>query len=431
MNPIFLTIMKRLRFTFFLSGVAFFIQSCGEDDQRPNEVLMTVNIDVGYFPEEFDYWIFISDKNGKTIDVRQATDSTFIKFLGPQQSTMTMTIFTRVAYTSSSNGSIRNSFVFNSYQEIASGSTIYLKKGTSYNLQIPDVIGSVPYTLHDYDDSDRPEDALIFTDGTSSSYSVLDFNSTVYTETKFSAKLKLRENPSRILVTTYHDDVPVHQWLNDVKPGQGIEVSYDSFLPSKTITVNKKITAGQVSSISGADFSIGYNFCLLYTRQISKSSNLSRLPKLGYLDGFEKYFVSVHSNPFNYATNLSYTKVGTVPQSINLPDYTYSIENDNLYDLSLKFSNDYSYKQAYFLKSNKETQVYWNLNASNKENFKAPSIPSQIKKFYPMLNLDGLKLEFATYTHFLDGYTYSGFISDHFGSTRREVYEELRYVFKP
>jgi hypothetical protein len=416
--------------SFLVSGTALLMKSCTENDPGPKEILLTINIEPGYFFES-DAWLFISDQNGKTIDVRQATDSTHIKFLGTPRETVSLSIFTQVA-TTSGDGSILNSFGFRTYQQIATGSAIELKKGLSNtNSDQPDVIGSAPFTLKNYSDSNNPQDGLVFTDGISIPFSVLDFSSYNYSGTDFSSHLNLYEDPSRILIATYRNDVPVHLWLNDVKPGEEIEVSFDSFVPSKTITVNKQPAFSEVKTMKGASFATGYIFCNLYSWQISKSSNLSQLPKLGYLDGFDKYYVSVVQNPFHERNNLYYTKAGTVPQSINLPDYTYSINNDNLYGLSLDFSNDYAFKSAYFIKLGSESQVHWALHTSDTENFKAPSIPSEILKKYSILNVDGLKLQFAEYTHTLDGYTYADRIRDEFETLRRVEYEQLRYVVMP
>jgi hypothetical protein len=337
------------------------MQSC-EDDPGPKKVLLTLNIDPDYFPAENDTWIFISDERGNTIDVRQAKDSIHIKFLGTPRAKVTLSILTHFEFTNHGTGGTLHSFGFNSYQGVAYGSTINLKTPTGSNLEIPDEIGNVPFTLQNYDDSDQPEYALIFTDGTSLPYSVLDYSSMDYSGNNFSSQLHLRENPSRILVATYHDDLPVHQWLNDVKPGDEITASFEDFVPSKTIPVNKQVAAGWVKTMSGSNLATGYTFSELYSRQISKSSNLQALPRLGYLDGFEKYYVSVILNQLHEKNNLYYSKAGTLPQSINLPDYTLSVNNDHLNGFSLDFSNDYSYKQAYFTESNSETQVNWNLN---------------------------------------------------------------------
>ncbi len=424
--------IKRMMVISFFVGAVCSLQSCLQDDPGPTEVLLTLNIDPGYFDEDWDYWMFISDKDGKTIDVRQAADSTHIKFSGSPQSTLTLSIFTRVAFPSGADGSLWNSFGITSYQGIAPGSTLDLKRGTDINYgQPPEPIGSAPLILEDYDDSNKPEEALVISDSISSPYSVMDYGSVAYTGTNFSSRLFLRENPSRILLATYRDNLPVHLWLNNVVPDQTVEASFDSFVPSNTIAVNKQVAHGEVKVMKGESFATGHIFSHLYSRQISKSSNLAELPKLGYLEGFEKYFVHVVLNPFHERTNLYYTKAGTIPTSVDLPDYTYTVANDNLYGLSLQFSNAHDFKQAYFISSNAETQVNWTLNASADEDFKAPSIPSEIKSLYPMLSVDGLTLEFASYTHRLDDYTYDQYVSDDLGTSRKEVYEELRYVIKP
>jgi hypothetical protein len=424
-----MTFIKRLALCFFLSGAVLLMQGCTENDPGPKEALLTVNIEAGYFTG-LDVWLFISDEDGKTIDVRQAKDSTRIKFSGAPQATVALTIFTQVA-TTNGDGSTWNGFGFSTYQQIAAGSTIELKRGTSNYTNQPDVIGTASFTLNNYDDSDNPEQALFFTDGISIPYSVLDYSSYSYTGTDFKSQLNVREDPAHILIATYQDDIPVYQWLNDVKPGDEIKVDFDSFDPSKTIAVNKQVAFAEVKTMIGASFATGYIFCNLYSRQISKSSNPSEPPKLGYLDGFDKYFVYVILDNFNEPSNLYYSKAGTIPQAIHLPDYKYSVNDDNLYTLSLDFSNDYSYKSAYFIKAVPESQVTWQLFTSETKNFKAPAIPAEIRKVYPALNVNDLTLQFAAYTHALDGYTYVDYLRDVFASVRRIEYEELRYVVAP
>jgi hypothetical protein len=272
----------------------------------------------------------------------------------------------------------------------------------------------------------------MITDGISLPYSTLDYNSIAYNGTDFSAKLLLRESPSRILAVTYRNNIPVHQWLNNVKPGEAIAVDFNSFLPSKTITINKQIFAGSVKTMSGSNFATSYIFSDLYARQISKSSDLTLLPKLGYLDGFEKYLTSVILNEHRATSNVEYSKAGAVPESINLPDFTYSISSDELYGISAQFSNEYEHKYAYFTQSDQtKTWINWTLNTGNNEEFKTPTIPAEIQQAYPMLRVDGVKLDFIVYYHWPDGYTYMNYMKDKLAFSRRDVYEEFRYVTMP
>ncbi len=69
--------MKRLSVIFFSLG-AFLIQSCSNNDLSPKNGLLTVTIDPGYYPDDYDndVWVFISDQNGEPIAVRQVNDST-------------------------------------------------------------------------------------------------------------------------------------------------------------------------------------------------------------------------------------------------------------------------------------------------------------------------------------------------------------------
>ncbi len=62
---------------------------------------------------------------------------------------------------------------------------------------------------------------------------------------------------------------------------------------------------------------------------------------------------------------------------------------------------------------------------------KPPPYPGTYAKLYPMLSVEGLKVEFVSNTYCLDGYTYLEYVSDILGNTPRNVYEELRYVDMP
>ncbi len=151
-----------------------------------------------------------------------------------------------MSYPNASNGSIWNSFSLNTYQGIPSGSILHLKAATGNYQPLPDVIGHTNFTLQNYNDSDTPEYALVFSDGLSSPYDLVELDSTHYAGSSFSAPLHLRANPSKIPVTTYRNDLPVYQWLNAVKPGDAVTVSFDSFLPSTTIPINKQIALGSI-----------------------------------------------------------------------------------------------------------------------------------------------------------------------------------------
>jgi hypothetical protein len=425
-------LLKRLS-AVMLSGAILLLQGCLEDEPKPTEVLLTVNIEADYF-KGLNSWLFISNEDGKTIDVRQANDSTRIRFSGiPGEQTVSLTIFTQLATTNVSDGSIWNSFNFFTYQEIGVGTTIELKRvmnngNTSVNP--PDPVGTVSFTLKNYADSDKPEDCMSFSDGLSLPYTILDYNTVDYTGTDFSANLRIRENPARILISTYHNDIPVHKWLNNLTPGDEIEVDFESFMPSNTINVNKQVAIAQVAAWNEGSLATSYRLSDSYFRQLSKSSNFNQLPKVGYVDGFDKYAVGVSLKNLFEKDNVSYSKFGTVPQAINLPEYTYSINNDNLYGLSVDFSNEYAYKSAYFVKSVLGSQVTW-LLTSAKEEFKTPFIPTEIIEKNPALNVENLKLQGVSYLHPLDGYSYQNFLNSIFSSSSiRDEYESLHYQFR-
>ncbi len=49
--------------------------------------------------------------------------------------------------------------------------------------------------------------------------------------------------------------------------------------------------------MTGANFANGWRSANITAGSLSKSSNFAVLPKLGYLEGFEKYFVLAVLNP--------------------------------------------------------------------------------------------------------------------------------------
>lgn len=428
MNAFNAVMIRRLCSFCLVAALSTGINACDDEDLGPKATLLTVNIQADYFPGEFDVWMFISNNNGSPIDVRQVNDSTAVKFTGTTQTSLTLTIFT--AYTQpSSNTGTWTSFSLESFQQLEPGAIITLEHSTSNHLQIPEVLGTSAFALHNYDDSGKPQDALSFTDGVSLPYTILTYNNITYSQNTFSAQLNVRKDPSRMLITTYRDDLPVYQWLENVKPGVPIEADYNLFMPSKTISVNKQIGYGFVKSDDGAHEALGYALCDLHARQISASSNLSQLPKLGYIDGFQKYSVNVALNPLHEEKNVYYSKRGTIPQSINLPDFPLSLINDHLSGVSLTSTAKYTYKQAFFTQSTPEAQLSWSLHSGQQE-FKTPSVPGAIKGHYPKLPLDDVRLTIANYTDCLDGYTYQERINDLLQERSRTEFEEFRYSLR-
>ena len=378
-----------------------------------------------------DFWVFISDPTGKMLAVKQVRPhDPPLEFYGPSNGNITMTTFGYYQYNSS--GMQYDRYYLASVQDIVPGSEFILDTAY-YSGSYPDVIGKASIRLEDYNDANDPYFSLYFQDGYSPTNFELDLNSMVYQGSTFSADFQLRKNPIDVLVVSYRNGMPVYQWLQNVRVGDVVTTSFLSFQESKTISLNKQVAYGYVGGLNGNQIEEGYYILSnLGNWLLSKSSDKSQIPKLGYIDGFEKYLVEVYQNPLGATeTNVTYNKLGSLPQSIEMPEYSLSITNNNLLGFSFKFSNEYTYKsslfQTDFNPNAPTTYVTWNFTASNKENFAVPSIPKEILQHYPTFSVSNLKFSWMNIYHELDGQSYQDCVRQLITSHQRDTYENLNY----
>ena len=132
-----------LPITLFLCSAL--IHSCDEKDGSLTP-LLTIHIEPDYFFENSETWLFISDTHGNTIDVRNATDSTEIKFFGPLSRSFTLTVFTKVTdYVDV----VETYFHAVSYQGIRPGTALHFRRSVYQESSAP-VIGKADFVLNDY-----------------------------------------------------------------------------------------------------------------------------------------------------------------------------------------------------------------------------------------------------------------------------------------
>lgn len=399
------------------------LTSCKEDETGPKSLLLDFRIEPGFFPVGTDNWIFVSDRTGRILDTRRVNDSTRVKLTGLSHDIVTYTLV-RIYPMSDVTA-----FQLATFQGVASGSVFeYKKPANGPQGKVPEILGTFPFTLTDYADSDRPHEALVFSDAMAMPFTVLDLNSTSYQGTTFAADLRVHQDGGNILITSYKNGLPVYMWLENPMPGKPLSVSFNDFKTSALIPINKAVTEGSVKIMKGTELAFGYLFNQLYSRQISSSTDPGTLPQLGYLPGFEKYHTYVQLNPHSNPINLSYTKAGTIPDKVILPDFTYLIQSKALRDIAVQFSNEYTYKYAYCFKDDGQMRINWTMNAPYTMDFNTPYIPEEITRAYPMLSIHDAEIEFFVYINNLDGFTYSDLLT---GASRRyEEYEILRYVIQ-
>jgi hypothetical protein len=154
----------------------------------------------------------------------------------------------------------------------------------------------------------------------------------------------------------------------------------------------------------------GYELSRSEYRTISNTYDPSEIISLGYVEGFEFYDTKAQSGPTFCCQpheGVNYHKLGSsVPESINLPDYEFALNNGNLFELDYSF--DRSFNQAYFSFSDRNSYntLTWNLSIPEGVDIKVPAIPSEITAKYPYLDRDDLLLSYVRFEKYLDGYSY-------------------------
>lgn len=317
------------------------------------------------------------------------------------------------------------------------GSSYFLSDETTNRPPYPDPIGKAKITLNNYQGSDDPWLSVGFSDGYKGYNSWLDYDTHTYDGSTFMADMNFREDPMDIFITSYDGNDPVYKWVRDASIGDSIVVDFESFSSMIPVTINKPVTnayiQGQLEPGSGGrGYFLSWSEYWRYSNHFSEGEIIS----LGYTDEFPYYNVYAETGQILCCQpheGVNYHKVGTsVPQSIYLPDYTFSLKNDMLFNLDYSFDRQYTYKKFSFSEEQNNNSLRWVFYAPEGVDIKVPHIPVEILSQYPYLYRNNIPLQYVTFNEYLDGYTYLEYINNRLElrSLNRPEFEQYQYYFQ-
>jgi hypothetical protein len=414
--------------------------SCQEPEEKRE--LLRVTIESGYFgPGNISNakWMLLTDAHGNTLDYKEIKgNETELIFVGHPAQDLSLTTL-HYNFFENQGPANRKQFLVSTIMGLSSGQIIALELPDARPPQtpIPDAIDQLSFTLTNYSDSKNPAGSFHFSDGFFCCYSTLLYPTIDYQPPVFQSKILLRQNPGSILVVSYRDGLPVHKWVQDIKPGDNVTVDFASFEVSKLIPVNKPIVNGSVRSIVGGDYagdiSRGHILSSIENRMNSLSSAASATYQLGYLDGFDTYFTAVEEKHLCCeGPSVSYRKLGTIPKSINLPDNSFQLVTPEMDRFAYVFTNEYTEKEVFFESASlPELGITWSIRAPMGVSLAVPKLPGQVLQLYPELKTSNLKLSHIRFSKELDGYSYQQILADVFAYRFRAIYETLSYTYRP
>lgn len=419
----------------FLLVVVFTISSC-DLNRVEDEVLLRTDRFTNDSPDHVERWVFISDQNGNVLDVvKPDASSGVIEFRGEAGNYIMLTELRVISFDNGSETQIQNNIT--TYMGIPVGSSYFLYEEETNTSPYPDPVGKAKITLNNYEGSDEPWFSIGFSDGYSGYNSWLDYDTRTYDGSTFMADMNLREDPIDLFISSYNGTDPVYSWVRDASVGDSVVVDYETFSPMIPVTINKPVTNAYIQGklepgIGGRGYFLSWSEYWRYSNHFSEGEIIT----LGYTDDFPYYDVYAVSGQilcFQPHEGVSYHKLGTsVPQSIHLPDYTFSLNNEKLFNLNYSFDRQYSYKNFSFSEEQNNNAFRWVFYAPEGIEIKVPQIPVEILSQYPYLFRNNIPLQYVSFNEYLDGYTYQEYIKTRLEnrSLNRPEFEQLRYYFQ-
>lgn len=423
--------MKKQAFAILLVMAAL---SCQEDEERI-ELLTITREPSGSGTYS---WMWISDESGGILDYKKVgPDETQVTFAGRPAENLSLTYLTYYFFADPMPAG-RKQFYVETTMGLKPGDIISFKNPEPrQTTPIPDQIDKPEFSITGYSDASDIIPAFHFSDGFICCYGTLDYASINYQSSVFSGNFVLRQDPGELLMVTYYNGAPVYKWIENIEPGDEVVVDFSTFEATETIPVNKPIKYGQVRSVikSGfdGDISKGHILSSIDNRDASLSSASSPTFNLGYLNGFDSYFISVSENYISCCetgTNVLYQKLGDIPTSINLPANSFQLIDATLSNFKYSFTHEYTYKEGYFQnETSANLGITWWLMAPQGTSMVAPGVPGEVLSEYPELST---KLEISSINFFkeMDGYSYKQKMEDKYSYRLRAEYETLTYNYQ-
>lgn len=419
----------------FVTLIALSITSC-DVNKVEDEVLLRTDRFSFDSPAHVERWVFISNQNGRLLDVvKPDAASGVIEFKGIADNTIMLTELRVISFENGSDTQLHHNIT--TYMGIPAGNSYFLSDEETNRTTYPDPVGKAKITLNNYQDSDDPWLSIGFSDGYNGYNSWLDNDTQTYDGSTFMADMTLREDPIDIFITSYNGNDPVFNWVRGASVGDSVVVDYEAFSPMIPVTINKPVTNAYIQGqlepgVGGRGYFLSWSDYWRNSNHFSEGEIIS----LGYTDGFPYYDVYAESGQIFCCIpheGVTYHKVGTsVPQSIHLPDYTFSVGNENLFNLDYTFDRQYTYKNLSFSEEQNNNSLRWIFYVPEGMEIEVPNIPVEILAQYPFFNSDNLPLHYVTFNEYLDGYTYTDYIKNRLEnrSLNRPEFEQYRYYFQ-
>lgn len=425
--------MYKLRYI-FLPIVVFMMSSC-DLNRVEDEVLLRTDSFSFDSPEHVERWVFISDQNGKVLDVvKPDSTSGIIEFKGVADNLIMLTELSVAAFENGLETRLQHHIT--TYLGIPAGSSYFLNEEESNQSPFPDPVGKAKITLDNYQGSDDPWSSVGFSDGYSNHNFWLDYETHTFNGSTFMADMNLREDPMDVFITSYNGTDPVYIWLRDVNVGDSVVVDYESFNSLIPVTINKPVTNAYINGksepgTSGKSYTLSWSEFWVNSDHYYPDDNLT----LGYIDEFAYYTVFAEIGQVLCCQpheRVSYHKVGlSVPETIQLPNYTFSIGNGNLFNLNYSFDRQYTRKDFYFSEEQENNTLWWFFSVPEGGEVVVPDIPADILAQYPFLNRDNLPLKTVSFIDYLDGFSYMDYIKNIFEKrAERNEFEQIQYFFQ-
>lgn len=419
----------------FVTIVALFITSC-DVNKVEDEILLRTDSFSFDSPDHVERWLFISDQNGKLLDVIKPTEEIgVIEFEGVADHVIMLTVLSVASFENGPTTRLQHHIT--SYIGIPVGSSFFSKEEESNQTPFPDPVGKAKLTLDNYHGSNDPWLSVGFSDGYDGSNSWLDYDTRTYDGSTFMADMNLREDPIDIFITSYEETNPVYSWVRDVNVGDSVVVDFKTFSPMNPVTVNKPVTNAYIQGQLEPG-TAGKGYFLSWSEYWRNSDHHSEdeIITLGYTDDFAYYEVFVESGQVLCCEpheRVNYHKIGTsVPQSIHLPDYTFTVANGNLFNLNYSFDRQYTHKNFFFSEEQENNSLWWFFIAPEGMEIVVPELPEEILSQYPFIDRENLPLKNAFFIEYLDGYSYQDYIKTSLenGSAGRPGFEQIQYFFQ-
>jgi hypothetical protein len=407
-NPVICEKYPMFRFPLLFLSVLLLFNSCQDDEEGVPVLTLRVQPDeaVGYFED----WVFISDDNGKLLDIWKARNNGTYVFKSRQKlETVNITYF---------SGS-PDSQGMTTYTNVPVGQTLHLRMSSNYPYNNPpaDVIGFGYVVVKNFDESRFPPAAFLFSDGTGTGNLLNDFHKDDETVT-FSIRLSRDAYP--ILVTSYRDGKPVYRYIETLEPQDTVSIDF-SELALQDHLIDLKSYGYTSGSITGIKTDKGYisRYHFSDTYMAHGPDPLSN-PMLGYLDGFDVYETSLYQGGYTDKKTVAYYKYGEPPESITPPTFEAVLSENSSRSATATINVPYSYKSAAWNAGHRNLRIYWQVYSGKGDDFLLPDVPSEIIEMYPQFHHANMDLHEVTYYQHLDDKSYGDFLNGLSGSPRAD-----------